>query len=662
MRLHGQIISIIVLLGLLLNSCQFANGTAPAEAAHPSSGQDIKLLNHYMQVERLVLDQHRLVAADQIYLEVLAPTLKSISFTLHPSLRVKFIDDATANKGALRGHPFLSFTTHEAQVDNQDVQIVTVQLKSPAVRGEKLILQWVYEGIINDPPREPRHLRFVTPSETSGHIGKEGVYLSGETHWYPDIPGSLTPFGIIIWTPPGWEAVTNGKFVSRNEHEPSHVEWQITEPTEALTLVANRFVKNQRDWNDASGRQIEVATYLFPDEAHLADEYLKASIQYLEAYTKLLGPYPFPKFAVVENFFASGLGMPSYTLLGAGSIKRRYIQPYALGHEIVHSWIGNYVYNDHGGNWVEGLTTYLANYYWYELQADTGKARDERRMMLITYAVYVPPDQDYPIVQFKQKADQRDSAIGYSKAAMVFHMLRWEIGDAAFFSALKRLVGEYGGRRAGWRDLETVFSQAASRDLRAFFARWIEERGALDVPQAEDPDFNLFRRIPRSDLPAMLNLFVTDSQRMVILPSGDPETVEPYRRIADRVSKQDGVKIQSAANPELPRLDSASILLLGGPAASPVFDWAKTALPVGTNLEPKGFRVGGKEYRGAGNAVLFSVRNPDNPEHVVTLFYGLSPDASNAIAPLLFFYGWNTFVVFENGKVISRGDLEPRKP
>ena len=71
--------------------------------------------------------------------------------------------------------------------------------------------------------------------------------------------------------------------------------------------------------------------------------------------------------------------------------------------------------------------------------------------------------------------------------------------------------------------------------------------------------------------------------------------------------------------------------------------------------------MGGKEYRGAGSAVLLSIRNPDNPEHVVTLFYGLSPDAANAIAPLLFFYGWNTYVVFENGKVISRGDEEPGK-
>ncbi len=37
--------------------------------------------------------------------------------------------------------------------------------------GERLVLDFDYAGELNDPPREPRHLRFVTPSETSGHIG-----------------------------------------------------------------------------------------------------------------------------------------------------------------------------------------------------------------------------------------------------------------------------------------------------------------------------------------------------------------------------------------------------------------------------------------------------------------------------------------------------------
>jgi hypothetical protein len=430
------------------------------------------------------------------------------------------------------------------------------------------------------------------------------------------------------------------------------VTWQVTEKTEALTLVANRFVKKEREWNG-----VIVATYLFPEDAQLADEYLEASVQYLEAYSKLLGPYPFPKFAVVENFFASGLGMPSYTLLGAGSIRRHYTQPYALGHEIVHSWIGNHVFNDGEGNWVEGLTTYLSNYYWHELKGDLQEAREQRRLMLFNYAVYVTPNQDYPIARFTRKSDPRDNAIGYNKAAMVFHMLRREMGDERFFAALKNLVAEYGNQRAGWRDLEQVFSRAAGRNLRGFFARWIEQPGAADVPAESDPDFHVFRRIPRRDLPAMLNLFATDPRRLVVLQADNAKSAAPYRELAERIIQQDsavGVRSADAIRPE--ELRRTSVLLLGGPLTGSAFDWARRGIPKGIDLRPDGFRIGEKEYTGPGSALLLSFRHPDDPDHVVSLFYGLSLDAVKPVARLLFFYGWNSYVIFENGKVVARGD------
>ncbi|TMB93748.1 MAG: hypothetical protein E6J42_12420, partial [Chloroflexi bacterium] len=435
--------------------------------------------------------------------------------------------------------------------------------------------------------------------------------------------------------------------------------WAASAPAEGLTLAAGKFVVMMRMSDNT-----EIATYLYPEDAGLADEYLSAAAAYLEAFSRVLGPYPFPRFSIGENFFASGLGMPSYTLLGAGSIRRHYTQPYALGHEIVHSWIGNHVFNDNGGNWAEGLTTYLANYYWHELKGDLQKAREERRMMLLSYAVYVPPDQDYPLVQFKRKSDQRDNAIGYNKAAMVFHMLRREISDDRFFAALRTLVAEYGGRRIGWREVEALFSRVSSRDLRPFFARWIERAGAADVKAEADPDYHVFRRIPRPDLPAMLNLFATDSRRIVVVPDGGAAAGEPYRALAERVANQEGVVLRSAGEVGAAGKDlrDASVLLLGGPHAGPAFAWAARGLPPGVQLQPDGFRVAGKDYQGSGMALLLSFRNPDDPAHVVSVFYGLSPEAVKPVARLLFFYGWNSYLVFDNSAVIARGDEPPRPP
>ena len=59
------------------------------------------------------------------------------------------------------------------------------------------------------------------------------------------------------------------------------------------------------------------------------------------------GPYPFPKFAIVENFFPTGYGFLSYTLLGGSVLKLPFIPETSLRHEIAHSWWGNGVLVDY---------------------------------------------------------------------------------------------------------------------------------------------------------------------------------------------------------------------------------------------------------------------------------------------------------------------------
>ena len=675
-----------------------------------------EVVSHDMDVE-LDPDQHRLQMTDRMTINVPDPSSSSLSFILNQSLRVSKVSIANGEG--------VAFTTvpNESETHASSTQRVNIALDASRAAGQPLILEWQYDGIIDDPPREPRHLRFVTPSETAGHIGPEGIYLSGETHWYPDQPGALPTFRVRVVTPAPWQAVTHGRQQSHTIRANKMVaEWDVGSRTESLTLVANRFVKSQQNWNG-----IEIAAYLFPEDAPLAQEYLDASVRYLETYTTLLGPYPFPKFAVVENFFPSGLGMPSFTLLGSGVIKRHYIQPYALGHEIVHSWIGNWVFNrtDHG-NWVEGLTTYVANYYYEELTGTTEQAREQRRLMTLGYAVYVRPEDDYPISRFVQKTDQKDNAIGYQKAAMVFHMLRRDIGDELFWRALRHLVAQYGSSYADWHDVERVFSTVSHTDLRWFFAQWIERAGApivkiqdariqeqretgihqyvvrlhliqegtpyrtilpvkVEMPNEQslltsllldsaeqvvflrlparprsveiDPNFDVFHHLDRGELSPMLNRFVTDTEHSVLVPShGDEEARRPYQELVTRLVAQDNtvsVKVDQDARPE------TSVLVLGGPGVNGAVDWAVSGCRDQVSLKKESLTIEGQMYRGPNIAVLVSCAHPEQPDKVVTLFYGMSPSAAAKVARLLFFYGWQSYLVFQDGAVIARGNFSP---
>ena len=60
---------------------------------------------------------------------------------------------------------------------------------------------------------------------------------------------------------------------------------------------------------------------------------------------------------------------------------------------------------------------------------------------------------------------------------MVFHMIRNEIGDRAFFGALRAICRERLYRSASWGDFERAFSRSSGRDLSSFFKQWLTRPG-----------------------------------------------------------------------------------------------------------------------------------------------------------------------------------------
>jgi hypothetical protein len=673
-------------------------------------------------------DQHQLTVIDRMVVRV-GGSQPPLDFTLAKSLLLDTVALVTRVENEERLTP-VSTSLGDAAIDS-NLRSLLVSL--PDHRQGEVTLEWRYRGAINDPPREPRHLRFVTPSETSGHIGSEGVYLSSETGWYPDLSGSLASYALTVEIPGGWTTVSQGRGGTkedctkpRSDGSCRTVQTWESSVTEALTLVANRFSVKTRDWKGANGQAVRLSTYLFPDDAALADEYLDAAAKYLDAYVPLLGAFPFEQFAVVENFFASGLGMPSFTLLGSGSIKRHYTQPYALGHEIVHSWIGNAVWNrPESGNWVEGLTTYLTNYYWHELIHDDRQAREQRRLMLQGYSLHVTPQLDYPIAVFQRKSDEKDNAIGYQKAAMVFHQLRLEIGDEAFWRGVKQLVAELSWRHADWQDLERIFTQTSGRELRWFFAQWIERPGAPAVAIAEataspsqdrpgaytlrvrltreggafrfilplaiamkgsttsvavalaadqhdielvvpaeplnlsiDPEFMSLQRLRREQLAPVLNLFVTDRRKAVLPLFSDSAT--PFKELVARIEAQDAQAPTKHKTTILP-VDivalppSGSVLIVAtSDRHAQVQSLIESACGDLAMVGPEGFHIAGTLYEGRRMAVLLSCHRPDAPDSVVTVLYAMDPAAAAKVARLLFFYGWQSAVVFDEGTVTKR--------
>jgi hypothetical protein len=69
------------------------------------------------------------------------------------------------------------------------------------------------------------------------------------------------------------------------------------------------------------------------------------------------------------------------------------------------------------------------------------------------------------------------------KGAMIFHMLRWVMGDKDFFAALKSALSQYAGSSIDTADFEKAAEAESHQQLTAFFTQWI---GGTGAPQFTD--------------------------------------------------------------------------------------------------------------------------------------------------------------------------------
>jgi aminopeptidase N len=432
--------------------------------------------SHYITVT-LDPDQNLLRAIDFIGLS--GPVGGDFKFTLNKNLKIDNLlnnceempYEMTAYMGEGLGEMGVSET----------LQQVTVHL--PPDTTEFMI---TYNGVINDQVSPEKALAHIRGDFTSGIISPDGIYLSSETGWYPDTLNSMAQFEIVVFMPYGFTAVTQGDLLDRSDGLPtgqqnstqSMSHWKSTTPTDGFIMVANKFFVTSHEIDG-----IKCSTYFFQDDPAMAKSFLDKLGEYIPAYQKLLGKYPYSRFDVVENFFSTGYGMPGFTLMGSGALRMPFATAEgSLAHELVHNYWGNGVFVDWDkGNWCEGLTTFSTNYYWNIISGKPEKAEDSRYLAMMRYSITVPVDKEYPIRQFRTKTTSIDDSIGYEKTCAFFIMLEQMLGDDTFFTCLRTFAADNMGKRAGWSDIEAAFEKVSGRELSGYFSTWLDKKGTPEL-------------------------------------------------------------------------------------------------------------------------------------------------------------------------------------
>jgi len=531
-------------------------------------------------------------------------------------------------------------------------------------------------------------------------IGPDGISLTGL--WHP-VLHQETRFHLVARIPVGFEAISEAEVITSTTSDGVKVvDFNFDHPLPAINLIAGPFTVEKSTITP----DLDLYTYFFPEDRKLAANYRDKARAYIERYQALIGPFPYRRFSVVENRVPTGYSMPTFTVLGQAVVRLPFITETSLGHEVLHQWFGNAVSpSENGGNWSEGLTTLLAD---MQYAAEIGRGAETRKTQLNKYQSYVRDDNRMTLADFAGaqshllSGQETSRAIGYTKAAMVFYMLRQRVGEEQFILSLRNFYNRLAYQRAGWEDLRASFEQVTCEDLSDFFDQWLnrpdipaltinkltleEEEGrpvlrfTIHQTTNSGPYQLLLPVRVYSDTATVereISLEEIDTEVEIPLPSAPRELVfdENYdlmRKLAPsevlpvwdrfagaavKLAVLDPAAGEKVFGPLLEILKSQGVEMLADDQAMDKDLAAGSVIFLGTGSKTAR-RLFGDPSHPAGGFSMEVRANPLNPEETAVLVSGADLDEVGRAAPKLRHYGKYSYLHFQGGRIIDKRTTE----
>lgn len=221
------------------------------------------------------------------------------------------------------------------------------------------------------------------------------------------------------------------------------------------------------------------------------------------------------------------------------------------------------------------------------------------------------------------------------KGAMVFHMLRWEMGDEVFLKFLRGLLSQYTDKSVRSGNVETVAEAQSQTQFGPFFAQWIDGTGApaftnkftvfrlgnnkgFRTVGAVTQDLDLFR------MPVELRIETdgkTESRRVDVSGTESQYSVETFGR-----PRRIGVDPQNWLLKSTPDLAVRVAVLRGqqqvaqGDLTAALMEYQK-ALDANKNSSLASYRIGEiffmqRNYQSAANSFRDALRGDGDPKWV----------------------------------------------
>ena len=311
-------------------------------------------------------------------------------------------------------------------------------------------------------------------------------------HWIPvlDHPSAKATVTFNITAPASQEVVANGRLDHVTANGTLRT-WSYTEgvpiPPYCMMIGVGQFAKVE----PARGAITPLSYYVPMSERELAQKGFSPGAPALEFFTQTVAPYPYEKLALIVGATRYGGMENSSAIVFTSTIFNRPTRPAMskafgvpagnvtlIAHEIAHQWFGDSVTESTWSDlWLsEGFATYFAGLFVqrYESEEAFQQYMKDASTQVFNYEKeHRTPIHDRDTENLMELLNPNN----YQKGAWVLHMLRSNLGDAAFFRGIRAYYEAHKSSVASTEDLRAALEKSSGKDLRAFFARWVYDAG-----------------------------------------------------------------------------------------------------------------------------------------------------------------------------------------
>jgi aminopeptidase N len=382
-------------------------------------------------------------------------TISAAVFELHNALKVESVKDAQ---------------NHVLSGERGPNATISIALASPMSKGASATITFVYDGTLSGSEESPVEGLKVAS------IGDPISYLLYAGRWFPMV-GYLTDrftANIHVQIPAGYRVIGSGSTGSPHDAGGmQQYEFNWTRSSFPGTIIAGKFNEPV-----AVAGFPNVRVYLTDAHKQSGPEYAQTANKEFEFFGESFGESSTRLLNVVE---LPDDTLPAYwapeiaAIAGARIADRNHFR--LLANIMAHQWWGCMVTpNTLNDAWIiNGMARYGELMY---VERISGQTALQAGVLDISASALAYDTIPLTSAGRLEPFSPQFQSMTLDKGAMVFHMLRWEIGDDNFLKTLRAIVTQYADKPIRTRDVEKVAEEQSQQQLTPFFAQWLDGTGA----------------------------------------------------------------------------------------------------------------------------------------------------------------------------------------